>query len=367
VAEVRYIFGDVLTGQIIQEIDCQSVSINAALSGGDWRGTLHLDQTGKVNDDLISATIPGKCYVVTERDGIVVDDHILWTRTYQSQAKSMQLYAKSWKLYPYFRHITEDLSFNSSDQITVFRSLYDLMQSYAGSISVTVPVFSSSGIERSIEVAASELKTYGQVIDSFADTDDGFDWVVDTSRQGGSYERTLRVGYPRIGAVVANTVFEYQSPTVDLPDGGGNVINYWENESMGSTGTHLFAVGGGEGDVMPIAEAEHSDLLTAGFPRYDVTTSHKDITDAAILAGIARAEAVIYRPMVPTLTLEVKADVEPVFGGYALGDLTKVEITDAKHPQGFTKETRILGWEYYPPGGDNIEYARLVTEGQESA
>jgi len=58
-ARMSYVFGDALTGSIIQEIDLQGVSMTRALSGiGEFRGSFGLDQSGKDNRDLIAATEP---------------------------------------------------------------------------------------------------------------------------------------------------------------------------------------------------------------------------------------------------------------------------------------------------------------------
>lgn len=363
-AEVAYIFGDILTGQVIAEIRCQGVSMKMDLAGGEWRGTINLDRTGTSNEVLTSATIPGRCFVVVERDGSIIGDYILWTRTYQSQAKVLQLYGRTWRDYTNSRVIREDLAFEEVDQVTIFTQLYDLMQSDPNSLQVVVPSFTPSGITRSLEVSAAEFKTFGQVLDAIADGENGFDWVVDTSKQSGAYVRTLRLGYPAIGATEANIVFEYQSPEDGQP-GGGNVINYWSNESMGSAGTHLYALGSGEGESMLTAEVIHNDLIAGGFPRYDVDTSHKDIDNAQTLVDVALAEAAVRKPAMPVLTVEVKADAEPVFGSYAVGDMVRIEFLDPMHPLGFRRETRLLGWEYYPPEDSNVEYARLTFEGEE--
>lgn len=366
-ADVRYIFGDALSGKIIAEVDCQGVSINESLSGGDWRGTFHLDRAGQSNDVLMSATVPGRCFVVTEREGTIIGDHLLWTRTYQSQAKSAQLYGRSWKNYPGHRLITVNRGYTDVDQLTIFRDLYLLMQSDPNSPPLTIPAtFGTSGVLRTVEILGSELKSYEQVFESIADGDDGFDWVVDTVRVGGIYERRLRVGYPTIGATNPySTIFEYQAPTEGVDDGGGNILNYWSNESMGNTGTHLYAIGSGEGDSMLIESWEHTYLIQGGFPRFDVTTSHKDITDSALLAAIARADAAVLKAGGSTLTLQLKADKQPVFGGYGLGDMARVEIRDPRFPTGFLKNTRILGWKYTPSNSDGVEEVQLVTEGDD--
>lgn len=368
-AEVSYIFGDALTGEILQEIRCSGVSLKKTLDGGEFRASFSLDQTGKDNDTLTSATIPGRCYCIVERDGVVVGDFILWTRTYQSQAKSMQLYGIPWKVYTETRKLTVDYSAVDLDRRNIIIDLYQLMQADPNSLQVVLPGdFTPSGLEvaslASIEVLGSELKTFREVIDTVADTTDGCDWLVRTSRVQNTYTRTLEIGHPFIGALdePGNVTFEYMSGT-DGP--GGNVSNYWVNDSMATAGTHIFGVGAGEGSSMLIAEIAYTDLLESGFPRFDTDYSRKDLTDASLLMDVTSQEGLNRRPPRSILTLEVKAEAEPVFGSYDVGDACRVIITDPRFPDGFQKDTRILSIEYYPPEDSNVEFARLTFEGED--
>lgn len=356
-AEVRYYFGDVLTGAVIDEISMQSVSMKVDLDAGEFRGTFHLDQTGKDNETLISATIPGRCYCVVERDGTVLGDYILTTRTYQSQAKSVQLYGRGWKSYPYTRFARTDLAYDDVDQLQVFLDLYELMQEDSNSAQVVLPTYSPSGVLVTLDVATTELKTYGNVIDSFANADTGFDWTIDTQRIDNTYQRRLRIGYPQLGSISGDGVVVLEYP--------GNITNYWINDTLGSSGTHLYVIGGGEGDSMPMIEKIHDDLLAGGFPRYDIDSSHKDIDDEVILDALATQEARIRKPPMGVLTLELKADQEPGVGSYNPGDAVRIVIRDPRFPNTFTKDTRLLSYDYEPPSDSSTELTRLVFEGDD--
>lgn len=367
-AEVAYIFGDAISGSIIEEIRLTSVSMKDTLDGGEFRATFHLDQTGKTNDELLSATIPGRSFCVVERDGVVIGDYIIWTRTYQSQAKVFQLYGVPIKDYPGFRFVRTDYSATDTEQRNVFVELYNLMQSVPGSIRVALPDPFPTEAPIDISVSESEFKTYRQVMDSIADGSNGFDWVIRTIRSGDKYVRTLEVGYPQIGALPSDymPIFEYTAPTDESDLGGGNIINYWANDSMADAATHLFGIGGGEGSAMVMSSVAFDTLIANGFPRYDSTYNRKDITDQAILDSLTFQEALKRMAPTSTITAEVKADGEPEFGDYGLGDACQIVIKDSRFPQGFIKETRILGWEYYPPEDSNVEMVRLHLEGEDS-
>jgi hypothetical protein len=368
VAETSYVFGDILTGEKIAEIRLTSVSFKMSLSTGEFRATMNLDQTGKSNDELISATIPGRCFCVVERDGIVVGDYIMWTRTYQSQAKVVQLYGVPWKNYPE-RRIRDTDFHGTSDQRNLFLQLYGEMQSATNSIRVELPgSFPDTLVEKTLDVTGTDYKTYRQIMDSIADTDDGFDWTVRTNRVGGAYTRTLDIGFPTLGQAPGptNVTFEY----IDMgPDNnGGNVTNYWVNDTMAPAGTDFYGIGAGDGATMLVANVSHTDLYASGFPRWDTSASLKDINDPVILAALSSRLAQQAKAPQSVYTVEVKAggDAGVEFGSYNFGDYCNLVIQDARHADGLNKSSRILGWEYYPQEDSNVEYARITLDSEDA-
>lgn len=366
-AEVAYIFGDAITGIATDEIRLTSVSMKDDLNGGEFRATFALDQTGKNNSDLLGSTVPGKSFVAVERDGQVIGDYLIWTRTYQSQAKVVQLYGVPIKDYTECRLITSNYTATNLEQRNIFLDLYTLMQSATGSIRVNLPGRFPTEVPKSISVTASEYKTFRQVMDSIADSADGFDWLIRTTRSGNKYVRTLDIGYPQIGALTRAgiPVFEYISPSNDNVMGGGNIINYWANDSMASAGTNFYGIGSGEGSSMLVSNINFPELISRGYPRYDMTLDRKDLSSLSVLTSVTFQYAQIHRAPMSTLTLEVKADGDPPFGGYGIGDMCKIVIADPRFPETLTKETRLLGWEYYPPEDSNVEMVRLQVEGED--
>ena len=354
--QVSYIFGDMLTGAVIEEIALYGVSMTRSISSGDFRGAFNLDQTGKRNQDLLAATVAGRCFVVCERDGQPVWDGFVATRTYQSQAKVAQIYCKSWELYPDHRDMRTDFERVDIEQRNVFLDLWTDLMATPNTPPITLPSSFSTVVTKSLTVKDFEYKRYRAAMDMIANGVDGFDWTIDTAKVAGSYIRTLRIGYPAIGAT-ADIHFEYP----------GNILNYWLNDSLSERGTNIFGFGAGEGSTMLAQEVIHSDLLSGGFPRFDAHVSFKTVTDADILTSLTTQAALMSKATTPTLTVELKADREPVFGGYGLRDAVQIYINDARHPDpsSRTYNSRIVGWEYYPPSSERTEQVRMVFQGED--
>jgi hypothetical protein len=355
-AKVTYVFGDVLTGAVIDEIPLQGVSMTRGFGQGEFRGSFQLDQTGKSNSDLIAATEQGRSYVICERDNQPIWGGFVWTRTYQSQAKIFQLYCRAFEHYPEYRFVRSDILQTDVEQRNIFRTLWSTMMADPNSLQIDLPASFSTIITKSLDIKAFEFKTYREVMDTITNGDDGFDWTIDVARVGGAYTRTLRIGYPTLGSV-ESVVFDYP----------GSVLNYWQNGSMAQHGTNIFGLGSGEGSTMVTQEVIHSDLISSRFPRYDTSISFKGISDPTQLTSLTTQAAIIRKAGVPVITAEVKGNLEPVFGGYGLGDAAKVYFVDPSHPEPSTQlfTSRILGWEYYPSSDDHVEFARLAFEGED--
>ncbi len=357
-ANITYIFGDILTGSILEEISLFGVSMTRGFGSGDFRGAFQLDQTGKSNSDLIAATEEGRCFVVCERGPSVIWGGFVRTRTYQSQSKTLQLYCQAWEHYPEYRFMRSATFENlNTEQRNIFINLWAEMMTDPNSIQFTLPSAMSDVVLKSLTAKDFEFKYYRSLMDSLANADDGFDWTIDVQKVAGAYPRSLRIGYPTLGAT--NPIdFDYP----------GSVVNYWNNGTMSGHGTHFYGVGSGEGSTVLQQEVIHSDLISSGFPRFDAYVSFKDITSQEILTGLTTQAAIIRKPGVPIITIELKGDKEPEFGSYGLGDAARIHFDDPLHSEPVTQtiDTRILGWEYYPPEDDHTEMARLIFQGEET-
>lgn len=357
---IRYVFGILKTGEIIEEFSLQGVSMKDKLNDwGDFQGTYALDQSGKMNVDLVGSTIPGQCFVCCEKDGVPVWFGIIWSRTYQSQAKTIQLRARTLSAYPDKRRIKENFTYTSEDQGEIFLDLWNSMQGTPeGDIGIIVPGSFTTGVTMALDIRAADLKTYFDVMSSIADGDSGFDWRISTVKNaGGSYDHTLLTGSPLLGSSDHTLItFEYT----------GNITNYYETESVTEGGTNIILSGTGTGEDAITSEYVHTDLLASGiWPIYDVVVPRKDVSEQLVLDALAMRQGALRRPPMAKIKIFVRGEADPVFGSYSLGDACRLYFTDPKHEEGAQYNTRIVAWNYWPSSGDNIDEVELIFEGDE--
>lgn len=353
-----YYFGNIRTNQILERIPLYGVSMDDMLSGiGNLNGSFNLDQTGKSNEDLVAATIPGRSYIVAERDGVPIWSGIVWGNTYQSQAKNVQLTARTFAAYPERQFIETAFERLNTEQRNIFRDLWLNMQSDPNrDINVNVPSAFPNAILKSVTVKPDEFRNYGEIMSAVSDGDDGFDWNIDVRKDSSSYVWNLRIGYPTLGAKRTEG-----DPTFNYP---GNILNYFETASIGSSGTNIFGLGEGEGESMLISKQVHQDLLNSGgWVRYDRDVALKHITNQVTLDAVTRQEAAIRRPPMTVIKPGIRASIDPVFGSYRLGDACNLQIKDARHPKGLLVATRVTSWNLHPQSADSPEEVFIVLDG----
>lgn len=357
--EYRYIFGSLRTEAVIAEIDLFGTYMDMELNvGGRFDGSFNLDQTGKRNADLIAATIPGRSFVIVERNSVPIWGGFIWSRTYQSQAKSVQLYAQHFMQYPQYQLIRSDFTRFGMDQQQAFLDLWADMQAVPGrNININPPATAPAfALTKLVDVKASDFKYYGEVMSGLSDAADGFDWLIDIAKYNNGYIKTLRTGYPALGQLdPTRMIFEYP----------GSVLNYYATEAMTDAGTNVFTLGAGEGDTMLIHEAVAQDLLDAGFPRWDVFSSRKDLDIQSVVDSIGEQEGSVRRPPKLVMKPELKADVVPEFGSFGLGDACTFVIKDARFPTEKRFETRIVKWTLQPQSSDNTDEYFVIFAGDD--
>lgn len=356
--EVRFLFGNLRTGQVLDEFSLQGVTMDMKLNDwGNLNGTVALNQSGKDNQDIIDATTPGKNFIVVERNGVPIWDGIIWTRTYAAQSNTLQMSARGIETYFEKVIINSDVSWTDYEQRNIMRELVNTMQADPlTNLGLAVPGAFGDAVLRTISVMATEFKTYASVISSIADGVDGFDWTVSTHKDtDGTYERELRIGYPTLGSITDGLTFDFP----------GGVTNYYETESMTDAGTQVIAIGSGEGSDMLTSTYTNTELTNNDWLRFDTIHSRKDITSLSALNSIAEQQGFLRRAPMTFFKVQVMGDRDPIFGSYGLGDQASVYLIDARHPEGIRIQPRIVAMAYRPPSDDGVEETQLVFEGDE--
>lgn len=352
-AHYAFVFGDLRTGQQLAEIPLQGVTVNSLLNGvGELRGAFGLDLTGYRNADLVDSSIPGLRTVTLEREGYPIWDGYITSRWYQSQAKIMQFSARHIAGYPYENIIDFDYVRTATEQTSMFIELWQLMQAGVNrNARVDLPSAVATGITKNIEVYSYDFKTFGAIMDELANGINGFDWTVDIGKSGGVYVRTLRYGYPNLGQTVGVGTF-----VLDYP---GPILNYFETENQIATRVH--GLGSGSGANMIRYTHPFTDIEAIGL-RFDTTVSF-DSEDLAILTSLTKQDAETRRPPGSIFKVDLKADEEPVFGSYALGDIATLAIMDPKHPDGLQVDVRLARWDLKVPSSEATEEVSLTFAG----
>jgi len=358
--DYNFVFSSMRTEQVIAEIPLNGTYMDMELNvGGRLDGSFHLDMTGYDNQTLMDATIPGRTFVVCERNGIPIWCGYVWSRTYQSQAKSVQLYCQSFEYYPTHQLIRSSIHTGPIEQLVLFRDLWTHMQAVDGrNVNINLPSDTPPLlVSKAVEVDDTDFKFYDEVMSTLSDSSNGFDWTIDVAKSGIQYIKTLRYGYPALGSPdPTRLTFEYP----------GSLLNYYATESMVDAGTNVFTLGSGEGSSMLFEEVVHQDMIDGGSPRWDVIAPRKDIDDAAQLASFAEQEAIIRRPPMLVIKPTLKAEKIPEFGSFSLGDACSVTMTDARFPSTFTFQTRITKWTLQPQSSENTDEFSLFFAGDEN-
>lgn len=356
----RYVFSTLRAENVVQEIDLYGVYMSATLNGGNsqFDGTFQLDQTGKRNEDLIAATEPGRTFVVVERNGVPIGGWIIWSRVYSAQSKTVQMHGIPFDTYPDRQRILTDFIQGPTEQVTLFKNLWNHMMAVPGrNINVNVPFTLATPIQKSVEVHAYDVKYYGEVMSSVADSTNGFDWYVTFTKEGNFYRKDLRIGYPTLGTGAHPGMITFEYP--------GNITQYYMTESMADSGTHVLVLGAGEGADMLTREVAFNDLIAGGMPRWDTEIPRKDVQSQSLLDSIAGAAALTVRSPITTVKCTVKGDAIPPIGSYSLGDTARLVIKDPRNPFGFQKDARLIAWALRPPTSEQVEEADLVFEGDD--
>jgi hypothetical protein len=103
----------------------------------------------------------------------------------------------------------------------------------------------------------------------------------------------------------------------------------------------------------------------SGYPLMEVHTSHQGVTRPETITAHAVKDLANAPLPKHNKTIQIKADEQPEFGTYSLGDDAKLQIVDTRFPEGVDTVIRVVGWNITPSSSDAVEEILLVIEGSE--
>lgn len=357
----RYLFVDLSTNSIIAELPLTGVGFTQQLNqAGTFQGHLLLSgiNTDKFNVD--ASTIPGRCGLYVDRDGILVWGGVIWGRSYNSSSQTLTFSAQEWISYFDHRRVTQDVQFTNIDQLVIAKTLIEDAQTATyGDIGVLYNSQgqTTSGVLVSRTYYNYEFKNVFQAIQDLSRQSDGFDFAIDVDYDNvtGLPTKTFNTYYPRSG--VAYTTNSLTVPVFEFP--AGNVVEYEYPEDGAAVANTVYGLGAGSNEGKLLSLGQDTSKLTAGWALLETTANYSDITDQTVLNNLSQAQALAtsYPPVV--LKVVVPASVNPVFGTYSVGDDARIIITDSRFPNTLDEIYRIVGLTVQP-GEDGPERVTLT-------
>jgi hypothetical protein len=362
-AVYTYLACDLLTNQVLDELPLHGVTFDRLINkAGNFGGSTNLDNERLSNDAVKAATVPGRTALYIYRDDQIIWGGIIWTRVYQSQAKSLQLTAQSFESYAYarvYKLSTAKLTYNDR-QTVIIRSLWERMQSFDNSnIGVLIPdvaTLPANDVVRQLTVNPWDFKKYGEYIDDpLMNFWNSAEWTIECFEEAGTPTKRLILGYPQLGISMPYSEMVLQYP--------GNILNYYWTENAANSVNRAWATGDGDGADIKFAFAEKANF--SGYPLLEDVYNHQGVTVQATIDNHAIKD--LNANTLPRIgkTIQLKADEAPTIFSNSIGDEARLYIDDPWH--GVLDTTvRVVGWNVTPSSSDSVEEVTVVLEGDES-
>jgi hypothetical protein len=360
-AQYRYLFTNLLTGTVTVELPLYGVSFSRRLNrAGNCTFSFPLDSEGFVNQTVVESTTPGSTGFYIERNGSLVWGGVVWSRTYQSQAKSLSFTGQTFESFLYKQFIEETLTYTATDQRNILIALINYMQGKTNAdVGIAVPSSFTSNITRTVTFPDYEVWSIGKAIESLVSYSNGFDYTLDVRYDSNGDPEIFLATDDVLGQDIESTGMILEYP--------GNIRNYWYPENAAEAATSVLGVGAGEGSAMLRSKATNTDMLGYGYPDIQSVYTNKDVQLQATLDSQTLQRGTLLTPPISIPTIELNPDFEPTFGSFQLGDYSNLYIRDPRFPSGLEQSVRVVGFSARPTESDQQEELKLVLAGQEDA
>lgn len=215
-------------------------------------------------------------------------------------------------------------SFDDVDQMQIARTV---MQYAAGILDTDAGhpltyTSQSSGKLRDLHFYGSEMKKAGEVIDSIANRDGGFEWTLQplVSQLDGLPLVNFHCFFPQQGNVLPQLVFKATKK-------GGNCIPGEIVQSGATRYSRFWATGVGQAPDQLYAYDSDPNIATKSVLRLDGSTSFSTVSERATLASHARRARRFYQPGLNLVTVQHNlVQIDPDL--YSIGDRARLIVKD---------------------------------------
>lgn len=329
----RFVIAPILTpGSPIGELELSTVSFNDPVSGTGASFGGKLEIVNKEIERVLTEPWAVALYVLDPASGTYLFGGPIIARPWSPSERRLQISAVSWKTWLYMKQLDPDFSVNppidkiysqtATDQFAIARYLLGFVNTDVGT-----PDFGLggelSGVLRDFATQGTQFKFVGDLIDSMANRDNGFEWNIAIEPDGnGNPALWFRPYWPRRGQVNNQVILLHEQPT------GGNVIEFASQEdSAAALRTRCWATGSGQPPDMLFAY-DQDPALGAGFTLLsERVDNYSSVTDIATLAQHARTARKYYGQARSTVTPKVGLG-DPDYRLYGAGDKIRLRILD---------------------------------------
>jgi hypothetical protein len=362
--QYRYFTTGLLSGEVFAELPLYGVACSKVLNGaGNFTGTFKLGTNVEPDDILLSSTAPRKTSLYVQRDGTTIWGGIIWSRTYGTDAHTVQLNGQTFESYLERYRIRSLFNKVNTNQLIIARDLFLLLQGNVRSdIGIDLSeIVTTGGTSKSILVPPYDNKFLFEVLDELASSEDGFDWTIRVRDTGiaDQPEKVLQLGQPIITSPSQTGAYSYP----------GTIAEFYWPESGGDSGTDFLILGAGSGSNMLTASAVWPGALVDDeYPILDKIISWKNVSNATQLSSIAQNTADVLGQDSTNPTLTIVSDREPQFDGWDnLGANVFLELGGPRFPnQPLETVRRMIGWDLSVGGSGQNETVKIRLEGGEA-
>lgn len=369
--EYQYIFDDALTRAKLGTLPLYGVSCSDFLSydsakAGNFTGTIRMDDRQYTSKQILDWTQPGKTRLWVERDGTLVWGGLVWTRTYQSDGRSMQISGQTFTSYPstVFLDTASGAIFYGGSGATpsgVIRLAWQYLRNEISGESI--PAYYNVGVTLEASHATGALPISGgwfdddnrylqQYIDDLLKLDVEFRIRVFYSTTD---VRTAQLETHRKGLLGTSTAAADIVPVLRYP---GDISKYWMTDSATVAAHKVKGLGTASGNA---TETFIGSDYSAGYIGLTLIKSYQT-NDFAVLSANVNADVQLLKPAVQKPVYELSGS--SVDMSFQLGDHRKVIIDDPyRYPDGPVSGTvRIMGWQLTPESSSGNESLALTID-----
>ena len=342
----RYLLANLLTNQILAELDLTGVNFTQQLnSAGTLSANILLSGMTNANN-AAAATTPGQTAIYVDRNGVIVWGGVIWSRTYNSTSQHISISAQEFESYLSRRRISSTLSYYGKDQLFIARDLVaqGMAQPY-GNIGINIPPTTSGIISDPTIFYGYELRTYLAALQDLAKAGTGssngagFDFAITCAYDGQqNITNTLRLGYPMLGTRYSST--SATAPVFEYP--AGNIVEYEASVDGSRVANKIYVTGAGSNEGKLIYSAADVSKLQQGWALLEDSTSYSNWNSATTLQNLANGQ--VAATSYPPTQLKVIANpaTDPIFGSYVIGDDVRIRIKDFYYPDGIDATYRLV-------------------------